>query len=60
MFPILANHVKEDLRPIINDRLGSQNRFGGGTNQLKEDFGININNRRLSWEYASHLKESGK
>ncbi|CAD5216015.1 unnamed protein product [Bursaphelenchus xylophilus] len=48
-FPKLANIWHEDRRPASGDRLGPQGRFGGGTNEYREDLG-GINDRRMPWE----------
>ncbi|KAI1728173.1 hypothetical protein DdX_00333 [Ditylenchus destructor] len=55
LFPVLDNHAKEDTRPATGRRLGPQGRFGGGTNEYKEDWGHTapnrgINDRREWWE----------
>uniref|UniRef100_A0A915DSE6 Uncharacterized protein n=1 Tax=Ditylenchus dipsaci TaxID=166011 RepID=A0A915DSE6_9BILA len=39
LFPVLTNHVKEDPRPASGRRDGRQGRFGGGTNEYREDLG---------------------
>ncbi|KAI1727045.1 hypothetical protein Ddc_04328 [Ditylenchus destructor] len=55
LFPVLDNHAKEDTRPATGRRLGPQGRFGGGTNEYREDWGHTapnrgINDRREWWE----------
>ncbi|CAD5211805.1 unnamed protein product [Bursaphelenchus okinawaensis] len=50
LFPKLANFWHEDQRPASGDRLGPQGRFGGGTNEYREDIRGAINDRRMPWE----------
>ncbi|KAI6184559.1 hypothetical protein M3Y97_00609400 [Aphelenchoides bicaudatus] len=53
LFPELINHAHDDKRPSTGRRVGPQGRFGGGTNEFKEDLGImtyGINDQRRPWE----------
>lgn len=53
LFPTLDNHAHDDLRPATGRRLGPQTRFGGGTNEYKEDLGrvnLGINSRLQPWD----------
>jgi hypothetical protein len=40
VFPELINHAHDDKRPATGRRIAPQGRFGGGTNEFKEDLGI--------------------